>query len=171
MSHGISAGPETTLHPLHIQSPYYESHHDPYFLKAKLSNGSACTNCGVVYRNGKFCWEKPTVGEVKDILCPACRKTQDDFPGGLVSLEGNFLKGHETEIRNLIVNVEKIEKNEHPLERIMFIGEQDGGLQITTTYEHLARRIGEAVHRAYKGKLSLRYAEDEKEVFVSWNRD
>jgi hypothetical protein len=33
--------------------------------------------------------------------------------------------------------------------------ETEGRLDISTTYEHIARRIGEAVHKACKGELKV----------------
>ncbi|MDQ7055715.1 MAG: hypothetical protein Q9M89_04210 [Persephonella sp.] len=48
--------------------------------------------------------------------------------------------------------------------------EEDGKIVITTTYEHLARRIGEAVHRAYKGNLNFQYPEGTKYIRVHWER-
>jgi hypothetical protein len=42
---------------------------------------------------------------------------------------------------------------------------------IKTTYEHIAKRIGEAVHKAYKGKLELHYQEGAHFLRVKWHRD
>jgi hypothetical protein len=55
-----------------------------------------------------------------------------------------------------------------PLERIISIEEQDDEIMIKTTYEHLARRIGEAIHRAHKVDLQLNYPEGKKYVRVYW---
>jgi len=41
---------------------------------------------------------------------------------------------------------------------------------VTTTGIHVARRIGEALARAYKGDLSYQYAEGEKRIRVYWRR-
>jgi len=40
---------------------------------------------------------------------------------------------------------------------------------ITTTDVHLPRRIGEAVHRAYRGDLDVKYSPDEYTVRVNWS--
>ena len=42
---------------------------------------------------------------------------------------------------------------------------------ITTTGVHLARGIGEALARSYKGELSLQYPEADKSVRVYWCRE
>ena len=44
-------------------------------------------------------------------------------------------------------------------------------IEIVTTYEHLARRMGETVHRAYKGDLRLQHQEGEKFIRVFWKRE
>jgi hypothetical protein len=41
---------------------------------------------------------------------------------------------------------------------------------VTTTGIHVARRIGEALGRAYKGDLSYQYADGEKRIRVYWQR-
>jgi len=65
---------------------------------------------------------------------------------------------------------EAAEKREHPLQRIMAIEEQAGGLLVTTTDAHLARRIGESLHAAFKGELAMQYAKEENLLRVSWRR-
>jgi hypothetical protein len=55
--------------------------------------------------------------------------------------------------------------------RIALIEENDDNIPIKTTYEHIARRIGEAVHKAYKGKLELHYQEGTHFLRVKWHRD
>jgi len=74
-------------------------------------------------------------------------------------------------IFNQIKNVEEEEMKYRPLERIISIEEQDNEIVIKTTYEHLARRIGEAIHRAHKGDLKLSYPEGKKYVRVYWQRE
>ena len=104
------------------------------------------------------------------IVCPACRRIEDKYEGGVVYLKGEFLQKHKDEILNLIKNVEEEEVAYRPLERIIEIKDNGEEIEITTTYEHLARRLGEAVHRAYKGKLKLEYPGGQKYVRVFWER-
>ena len=144
--------------------------HDPYFNKEKFEEPSVCEVCGVVFRDGAFRWEEAPKN-AKKMICPACRRIQDKYYGGIVELSGNFLKTHKEEIMNLIKNEEEKEKNLRPLERIALIEENDDNITIKTTYEHIARRIGEAVHKAYKGKLELHYQEGAHFLRVKWHRD
>lgn len=56
------------------------------------------------------------------------------------------------------------------MERIIKIIDENGGTTVSTTGIHLARRLGEAIHRAYQGNYDLQYLEDEKFVRISWER-
>ncbi len=145
--------------------------HDPYFTKQKYPDPSICKRCGVVFHDGIFEWIEPPPRNAAEMVCPACRRIEDKYEGGIVNLEGEFLVSHKDEILNLIRNVEEEEMKYRPLERIISIDDNGKSLTIKTTYEHLARRIGEAVHRAYKGDLKIQYPEGTKYVRVWWKRD
>ena len=148
-----------------------EDVHDPYFVKEKHPDPAVCTKCGVVFRDGIFEWLGRPPENAQKMVCPACRRIDDKYAGGEVRLEGAFLEKHREEVANLVKNTEESEKGRRPLERIIEITIGTGRIDVRTTYEHLARRIGEAVHRAFKGELKLVYSEDEKFIRVQWKRD
>ncbi|PMP85790.1 MAG: ATPase [Thermodesulfobium narugense] len=145
--------------------------HDPYFVKEKYSEPSVCERCGVVFNDGIFSWVKPIPKEFPKMICPACRRIEDNYEGGVVLLTGKFLNNHKEEIINTVKNVEAYKIERRPLERIISIVENKNGIEIKTTYEHLARRIGEAINNAFKGELKITYPEGEKYVRVKWFRD
>ena len=145
--------------------------HDPYFVKQRYRDPSVCERCNVVFRNGAFEWVKPLPPNATRIICPACHSIEDRFEGGIVMLEGSFLSQHKAEILNSITNTERAEQAARPLERIISLIDQGAKIEIRTTYEHIARRIGEAIHRAYKGELAIQYPEGEKYARISWKRD
>jgi NMD protein affecting ribosome stability and mRNA decay len=145
--------------------------HDPYFPKKKYSDPSVCERCGLVFNNGIFEWLDRLPKKAEKIICPACRKIADKYEGGVVNLEGKFLAQHRDEIVNIIKNTESVEMKQRPLERIIEVITEVDRIEIKTTYEHLARRIGEAIHKAYKGYLTLQYPESEKYVRVRWSRE
>jgi hypothetical protein len=145
---------------------------DPYFVREKYSEPSVCRECGVVFQDGIFEWVKNPPAEAAEITCPACLRIQEDYEGGWVEMEGQFLRDHRREIQNLIENTADREARRRPLERIIELRNgDDGSLTVRTTYEHLARRIAEAVHSAYKGELKLNYPGEEKYVRAHWRRD
>jgi hypothetical protein len=58
----------------------------------------------------------------------------------------------------------------NPLERIISISEEDGKIEIATTDEKLAQRIGRELRKACGGALVFRWSEDSKLLRVSWSR-
>lgn len=146
-----------------------ERSHDAYHSRAKLSDPTVCTECGVVYLQGRWVWNEAPEGAGKSI-CPACRRIADKFPAGQIEMKGSFFTGHRDEILNLVQNVEQKEKGNHPLERIMAIDDVPDGAVVTTTGIHLARGIGSALSSAYNGETSVTYLEGENFVKVSWAR-
>ena len=151
----------------------YSSHHppdDPYRATKKPPEPTRCPECNASFQNGRWSWQSAPP-DSNEQLCPACQRTEDDFPAGYVTIKGEFLKQHKDEIVATIKGKEKREKSEHPLQRIMDIKDVPGGaLQVSTTDSHLARGIGEALHAAFAGDLKVRYSKDENLVRVAWKR-
>ena len=148
---------------------FQEYVHDSYKSSAKLPTPTLCPECGAVYANGRWQWLAKPQGAHSE-LCPACHRIHDRFPAGYVELSGDFLTDHRDELVQLVRNIEHREKTEHPLQRVMAIADDKGGLLVTTTDVHLAHGIGEALHHAYKGKLDSHYNREEKLLRVRWSR-
>ena len=148
---------------------FQERVHDAYEAQAKLPSPTVCEQCGAVYSEGRWQWQPRPEG-AHTATCPACHRIHDDLPAGFVSIDGDFFDAHHAEIVELVRNVEKRQKSEHPLQRIMHVAEKDGGVLVTTTDIHLAHGIGQALTHAYKGELESHYNEGEKLLRVTWNR-
>ena len=146
-----------------------EKQHDVYKAKEKRPEPTLCSVCGALFVNGRWTWKVP-VEKAHKATCPACRRIADRLPAGTIEMKGEFFDAHREEIINLIRNVEEQQKSEHPMERIMEISDGRGSTQVTTTGIHVARRIGEAVSRSYKGEYSLQYGDGEKTVRIVWER-
>ncbi len=145
--------------------------HDPYKLRLKLQDPAVCPQCGAVYEGNRWRWAEKRPTDAQETLCQACQRINDDYPAGEVTLSGHFLQDHKSEILRLARNQEELEKGERPLHRIMNIEEGSEEVVITTTDIHLPRRIGEALHRAYKGDFDFHYDEEGYFVRVHWKRD
>ena len=146
-----------------------EKRHDSYQSQTKLPESTVCNTCGVVFSKGRWIWKESVKREHKTI-CPACRRQVDNYPAGRIKISGLFYQDHKEEILNLIQNIEKKEKDERPMERIMDIQGDKEMTLVTTTGIHIARRIGEALSRAYKGIFSFNYAKDDEHIQVTWHR-
>ena len=155
------------FHPIRHDRLLQEQVHDTYKSRSKLPEPTVCPQCNALYHEGRWRWGDIPEKAHKEI-CPACHRINDDFPAGFVSLHGPFFLSHRAEITSLVRHTEQHARQEHPLQRIM--AEQDDGdaLVVTTTNIHLARAIGEAVHRAYQGELEFHYNPEENLLRVTW---
>ncbi len=150
---------------------------DPYLNKVNPADKAFCTRCGAVYHNKRWSLEevkKPLAAEKgahAEVLCPACQKIRDGFVGGFVTLKGDFVKAHSDEIKNLIHNKEKRIMSYNPLERIIALRETDDGMEVTTTTEKFAQRLGAMLKKAYKGDVEYKWSADVKLARVIWSRN
>lgn len=147
---------------------YSGGRQDPYQSKKKLPDPTRCPTCGAVFAKGRWTWK--AADGVNEEVCPACRRIQEGVPAGVMQLEGTFLEEHRGEILNLIHNQEQLEKDRHPLERLMAVLPVHGGLRVETTGLRLARRIGDALQDAYQGELEFEYLKGQEKVRVKWER-
>jgi NMD protein affecting ribosome stability and mRNA decay len=147
-----------------------DTRHDPYREPKKPVDLTGCTECGACFREGRWTWRKAPAAAPRG-LCPACRRIRDDYPGGYLAVEGDFVRQHADEIRGLVHNVEEREKSQHPLHRVMAVTDDGEGLLVTTTDAHLAHAIGKALHHAYQGELDAKYSQGESLVRATWRRD
>jgi len=143
---------------------------DPYQHHQKLHDGTVCPQCGAVYRDGRWRWVARAEGALEEV-CAACRRTNDKYPAGIVTLRGDFAREHKEEMIHLARHQEEVEKKEHPLNRIISIEEDAQGVVINTTDIHLPRRIGEAVKRAFHGEIEDNFEKDGYFVRVNWTRE
>ncbi|MGZ8383152.1 MAG: BCAM0308 family protein [Nitrospira sp.] len=144
-----------------------EYQHDSYKLPGKLKEPTVCTTCGALYHKGRWTWGAKPAG-AEEIVCPACLRIQDKYPKGFLTLKGSYKDDHREQVMGVIHNTEAKEKQEHPLARIMTIGEQPEGLVLSTTDTHLPRRIGAALKHAHHGELAVHYEKNEEFVRVTW---
>ncbi|MFQ5737175.1 MAG: BCAM0308 family protein [Thermodesulfobacteriota bacterium] len=148
---------------------------DPYLSKASPDDMSSCTKCGAVYHDKRWMHRDDARGAIlkatgKAVLCPACQKTKDGFARGFVTIQGEFVKDHREEILNLVRNKEALASHTNPLERIMEVLEREGTIEITTTTEKLAQRIGRMLSRTFSGSVEYKWSSDVKLARVVWTR-
>lgn len=144
---------------------------DSYKQTGKLPDPAFCTQCGAVYERGRWHW-KARPEAAQPLLCPACHRTNDHFPAGIITLTGEMIDTHKDEMIRLIRHQEAAEKSEHPLNRVMAIDDgTPGRLEISTTDIHLPRRIGDALEHAFNGKISEHFDDGGYFVRVNWHRD
>jgi len=143
---------------------------DVYLSKRGLPETALCKRCGLVYRNKR--WQAETVsGKIdNEVLCPACQRTEDHNPGGVVTLSGPYLSSHKAEILNTIRHEEAKSRVKNPIARIMEIKEEVGRITVTTTEDKLAQKLGREVFKSQKGELHYQWSHDQNLVRVEWMR-
>ncbi len=146
---------------------FQERVHDAYQVKGKLHEPSVCSQCGAVFHDGRWQWLSAPQGAHNEI-CPACHRIHDHYPAGFLSMKGAFFQSHREEIMHLLHNLEKHERAEHPLKRIVAVEEHEGETRVSTTDIHLARGMGEALHHAYQGELEFHYNPEQNLLRVNW---
>jgi hypothetical protein len=143
--------------------------HDPYKSKSKPPEPSVCPVCQAVFQDGRWQWLEVRSSESRRQLCQACQRIRDNYPAGLLTVTGSLIKSRRTEILGLISNHARGERAQHPLHRIIRVEDQPDMMVVSTTDVHLPRRIGNALHHAYTGKLELQYDKANCFVRVNWN--
>ena len=149
---------------------------DPYLLKISPKDLAVCRKCGAVYHDKRWTIGKkapvvPAGKKAVEVLCPACQKIKDRFAAGFVTIKGTFVKDHREEILNLVRNKEKRAMYHNPLDRIIEVKEKKGSIEITTTTEKLAQRIGQMIKKSFDGELEYKWSSDVKLARVVWTRE
>lgn len=162
----------STVHPRRVQTRKLEGGaQDPYLAIRKLKSPTACTECRAVFEKGRWRWGQTRPAIAHQGVCPACQRIHDRCPAGRVSLKGAFVREHRDEVIDIVRSEQRKETADHPLNRIMSIAADRGGLLVTTTDVHLPRLIGEALRRSHGGELRVRYDVHGCAVRVDWVRE
>lgn len=149
---------------------------DPYLSRRGLKEPAKCNMCQSIYHHKRwYLKDDPIAREFQDesirlTVCPACRKTREHFPEGIITLRGKFLISHKDEILHLIRNEETRAKGVNPLEGIISVKEMENFIEIQTTSERFAERIGKDIKRAFKGEVHYHWAHGDKLIRVEWSR-
>jgi NMD protein affecting ribosome stability and mRNA decay len=139
-----------------------------------------CNKCGAVYANRRWApagaplknrktehWQPYT-----ETVCPGCKRREEGVPSGFVYLDGTFLIAHREEIEHFIEKEATRAAEDNPLAQIMGLQmDKQGMLVVTTTTEHLAERLGQAVQEAFGGRVRYDFSHENKLARVYWHRD
>jgi hypothetical protein len=156
--------------PRPLRRPARPDAHTPEpLLEPTFPDPVACPKCGASYRGGRWTWAAAAEGTLK-LKCPACRRTEANYPAGELTLTGPFLRGHRAEVLKIVMTREARARRDHPMQRIIDVLEVTGGVRVTTTDGTLLRSIALAVHEACKGELDLCFEKDPTFVRAAWFR-
>jgi hypothetical protein len=132
-----------------------------------------CGGCGAFHYRRHWTLTPPTgfssESQRSHVLCPACRKIQDRYPEGELTLRG-VEAGNREEIARILRNEESRAREKNPLERIMRMDAANGGWRIETTTEKLAQRLGRSIKKARGGTLIYKWGYNSKFIRVVWEK-
>jgi hypothetical protein len=133
-----------------------------------------CSGCGAFHHRRHWTLTPPfgfsSQIHSHRVLCPACRKIHDRFPGGELILHA-VEAGNRGEIARILRNEESRAREKNPLERIMRMDAANGGWRVETTTEKLAQRLGRSIKKARGGKLAYKWGHNNKFVRVVWEKN
>ena len=151
-----------------VDNPYRESTHHP--------DHTLCAQCGALVLNQRWVIDEEqrrlavASGAARQVTCPACSKTREEVPQGIVTLRGGYWREHRTDLIPLIRHQEEETLQDNPLERILSLREEDGCLVIETSTEKLAQKIGRAIHKAHKGEIDYQWGDGNHLARIFWYR-
>lgn len=150
---------------------------DPYLPWGGRHEIAICTTCKAIYQNKRWFFNEELYRQyfgretTNRVTCPSCKKIQDRYFEGVLTLEGEFFAQHREEIITLLNRESGRVSGKNPLDRVIkMIPEGDRRLVVETTTEKMAQHLGRAVYRAYKGDLDFRWSHMNKFVRVYWTR-
>lgn len=150
---------------------------DPYMNKEAPDDMALCKKCGAVYHEKRWYKREDLPGKLSGaqnselVFCPACQKIKDKYAEGYLTIEGSFVGEHADEILSVIDNKENRQFQINPLEQIIEIRRFDDRIEVQTTTDKLAQRIGQFLHKTFSGELAYKWSGDTKLARVVWTRD
>lgn len=148
---------------------------DPYLPEAG-QEAASCTQCHALYQGKRWFFDEKLferlagTDQVREVVCPTCRKIRDHYPEGILILRGEFLAQHKEEIIGLLKKEAGRVSKRNVQDRIIQMAPDGDQFVVETTTEKLAQHLGRTVYKAYKGDLNFRWSEMDKFVRVYWSR-
>lgn len=137
---------------------------DPYAMVKAPKGPAICRKCLAIYADKRWHFDETAARKLaasprtQKLVCSACQKIRDDYSEGIATLKWSGLQDHEAEIMGLIAHVEARAVSVNPLDRVMKIARRTKELEVQTTNDRLAQRLGRALVRSYKGKAAYSWA-------------
>lgn len=141
-----------------------------------VTEPSVCKSCHAVYLNKRWYYDPKLYQEQKKkqatkVTCPGCQKVIDKNYDGIIQLKSPMVKTRKDELISLLKGEEEKEREKNVLSRIAKIETRGQEMEIYTTTQFLATRLGHAVNRAFSGNLTIKPTPREAFVRVYWERE
>jgi hypothetical protein len=150
-----------------------EDDRDPYLNEEPPGEPLRCPVCANIYAKKRwYRSDQYELGEddrARSYTCPGCRKVQDGYYRGELTVSGSFLADHHDEISHLIQNEVHDRQEKNPLSKLVEVDVEGDEVRFHTTNGKLAEHLGRSLEKAYKGELSI--DKSEHITRVNWSRD
>ncbi len=159
----------------HSTERLYEDRHMKQKRKTQAGQ-MVCQRCGAVSMQKHWFVNSELAAQIKDnplsrlVVCPGCQRVEDQHFEGEVVLKSPLLSEQREMFWGTLYHAAAKGYLHNPLSQIAAIHEKDDTIRIITTTCTLSERLGKAINKAFKGKLKITPSEDEKFVFVKWQR-
>jgi NMD protein affecting ribosome stability and mRNA decay len=137
-----------------------------------------CPSCGAAYVNRRWVQAGQSARHAsrtvvpRSVLCPGCRMAAEGTWRGEVRMSGSFLSAHRPEVERLLRNEAARAGEDNPTGRITrWMSDGPDALTVRTTSEHLAKRLGQALHKAFRGRVRYQFSHENKFAHVLWSRE
>jgi len=145
-----------------------------------MAGARVCADCGALYRNRRWTiggdvaalLSRPPADRPALVVCPACRTKASGRFAGEVRISGAFVSAHHDEIETLLHTEGARAAEDNPLGRVVDLqSPSPDHIVVRTSTEHLAQRLGHALHKAFDGDVHYGFSHENKFAHVTWSRD
>lgn len=159
------------------RGPLAERYPHREFDKEGIDGLAFCRQCHAVHQNKRWSYDETLYKRMQgdpmavSTICTGCENVQERRVDGILRLKSPLVREKHEQFLNLIHHEADREREKNPLSRIVQIEERSDEMEIQTTTQFLATRLGHAVERAFQGNLAIDKLSREAFVRVSWQRE
>lgn len=145
-----------------------------------MAGPRVCENCGALYRNKRWTISgdvqalrsRPPADRPALVVCPACQAQAAGRFSGEVRISGAFVAAHHGEIEALLRAEGDRAAEDNPMGRMIGLeSPSPDHIVVRTSTEHLAQRLGHALHKAFDGDVQYGFSHENKFAHVTWSRE
>jgi hypothetical protein len=143
--------------------------------QGRLREPSACEHCGAVFVRRSWRRDHKVTPALLDraawMVCPACEQVERKEGQGRILVRGRFTLANEDAIRARIRNVAARAAHTQPQRRLVSVERQGDVLEVLTTSQKLAHRLVNELKKAFRGRATYDWSEDDGTLLATWRRE
>jgi hypothetical protein len=141
----------------------------------RLPDPAACERCGATFVGRTWRNSRRVPAALLEraawTTCPACAQVARGEYFGRVLVGGAFVAGNEAAIRRRIANVDARAQFNQPQRRVLSAARNHGTIEVLTTSQKLAHRITRELKKAFGGRVTYRWSDQDGSLFATWQHD